>query len=79
MGRNDRAGFQVWSAADGYPGDGCTGNFIKKMIIPVCIIGGLQVLIQIWVTKCSMILSLAISRINENSDHYTNLLYHMLK
>ena len=23
MGRNDRAGFQVWSAADGYPGDGC--------------------------------------------------------
>ena len=23
MGRNDRAEFQVWSAADGYPGDGC--------------------------------------------------------
>ena len=30
MGRNDRAGYQVWSAADGYPGDGCFREFHKK-------------------------------------------------
>ena len=30
MGRNDRAGYQVWSAADGYPGDGCYREFHRK-------------------------------------------------
>lgn len=35
MGRNDRAGYQVWSAADGYPGDGCFREFHKKMTNPV--------------------------------------------
>lgn len=30
MGRNDRASFQVWSAAHGYPGDGLYREFHKK-------------------------------------------------
>ncbi|MGE0201484.1 MAG: glycoside hydrolase family 57 protein [Candidatus Melainabacteria bacterium] len=30
LGRNERASFQVWSAADGYPGDGIYREFHKK-------------------------------------------------
>jgi 1,4-alpha-glucan branching enzyme len=30
MGRNNRASFQVWSAADGYPGDGLYREFHRK-------------------------------------------------
>lgn len=30
LGRNERASFQVWSAADGYPGDGVYREFHKK-------------------------------------------------
>lgn len=30
MGRSERASFQVWSAADGYPGDGVYREFHKK-------------------------------------------------
>jgi 1,4-alpha-glucan branching enzyme len=78
MGRNDRAGFQVWSAADGYPGDGCYREFHKKDD---------KSGMNYWrITSSSTDLGdkmlydpvLALSRINENSDHYTNLLYHML-
>ena len=78
MGRNDRAGFQVWSAADGYPGDGCYREFHKKddnsgmnywrITSPSTDLGDKMLYDPV----------LAMSRINENSDHYTNLLYHML-
>lgn len=78
MGRNDRAGFQVWSAADGYPGDGCFREFHKKddnsgmhywrITSPSTDLGDKMLYDPV----------LAMSRINENSDHYTTLLYHML-
>ncbi|EKE02873.1 MAG: hypothetical protein ACD_20C00317G0008 [uncultured bacterium] len=78
MGRNDRAGFQVWSAADGYPGDGCFREFHKKddnsgmhywrITSPSTDLGDKMLYDPV----------LAMSRINENSDHYTNLVYHML-
>ena len=77
MGRNDRAGFQVWSAADGYPGDGCYREFHKKddnsgmnywrITSPSTDLGDKMLYDPV----------LAMSRINENSDHYTNMLYHM--
>jgi len=78
MGRNDRAGFQVWSAADGYPGDGCYREFHKKddnsgmnywrLTSPSTDLGDKMLYDPV----------LAMSKINENSDHYTNLIYHML-
>ncbi|MCK7485668.1 MAG: hypothetical protein MZU97_08995 [Bacillus subtilis] len=78
MGRNDRAGFRYESAADGYPGDGCYREFHKKdensgmhywrITSPSTDLGDKMLYDPV----------LAMSRINENSDHYTNLLYHML-
>lgn len=78
MGRNDRAGYQVWSAADGYPGDGCYREFHKK---------DTQSGMHYWrITSPETDLGdkmlydpvLAMSRIHENSDHYVNVLYHQL-
>ena len=78
MGRNDRAGYQVWSAADGYPGDGCFREFHRK---------DANSGMQYWrVTSSTTDLGdkmlydpvLAMSKVNENSDHYTTLIYHLL-
>lgn len=78
MGRNDRAGFQVWSAADGYPGDGVYREFHKKDDKS----GG-----HYWrITSSTTDLGdkmlydpvLAMSQVNLNSDHYTTMLYHLL-
>ncbi len=78
MGRNDRAGYQVWSAADGYPGDGCYREFHRK---------DANSGMQYWrVTSPTTDLGdkmlydpvLAMSKVNENSDHYTTLIYHLL-
>lgn len=78
MGRNDRAGYQVWSAADGYPGDGCFREFHKKddksgmhywrITSPTTDLGDKMLYDPV----------LAMSKVNENSDHYTTILYHML-
>jgi len=78
LGRNDRAGFQVWSAADGYPGDGCYREFHKKdeksgmnywrITSPSTDLGDKMLYDPV----------LAMSRIGENTDHYVNLLYHIL-
>ena len=78
MGRNDRAGFQVWYAADGYPGDGCYREFHKKddnsgmhywrITSPSTDLGDKMLYDPV----------LAMSRINENSDHYTTLVFHLL-
>ena len=78
MGRNDRAGYQVWSAADGYPGDGCYREFHKKdensgmhywrITSPSTDLGDKMLYDPV----------LAMSRVNENSDHYTTVLYHLL-
>lgn len=78
MGRNDKAGYQVWSAADGYPGDGCYREFHKKddnsgmnywrLTSPSTDLGDKMLYDPV----------LAMSKINENSDHYTNLIYNML-
>ena len=78
MGRNDRAGYQVWSAADGYPGDGCFREFDKKddksgmhywrITSPTTDLGDKMLYDPV----------LAMSKVNENSDHYTTLIYHML-
>ena len=78
MGRNDRAGFQVWSAADGYPGDGCYREFHKKddnsgmnywrITSPKTDLGDKMLYDPV----------LAMNQVNSNSDHYTTLLYHLL-
>ncbi len=78
MGRNERAGYQVWSAADGYPGDGCYREFHKKddksgmhywrITSPSADLGNKMLYDPI----------LALSQVNSNSDHYTTLIYHLL-
>ncbi len=78
MGRNDRAGFQVWSAADGYPGDGCYREFHKKddnsgmnywrITSPKTDLGDKMLYDPV----------LAMNQVNSNSDHYTTLIYHLL-
>ncbi len=78
MGRNHEAGYQVWSAADGYPGDGCYREFHKKddnsgmhywrLTSPTTDLGDKMLYDPV----------LAMSKINENSDHYVNVLYHRL-
>ncbi len=79
MGRNDRAGFQVWSAADGYPGDGCYREFHKKddksgmnywrITSPKTDLGDKMLYDPV----------LAMNQVNSNSDHYTTLIYDLLK
>ena len=78
MGRNDRAGFQVWSAAHGYPGDGCFREFHKKddksgmnywrITSPTTDLGDKMLYDPV----------LATNKTGENSDHYVDLLYHLL-
>ena len=78
MGRNDRAGYQVWSAADGYPGDGCFREFHKRddksgmhywrITSPTTDLGDKMLYDPV----------LAFNKVNENSDHYTTLIYHLL-
>ena len=78
MGRNDRAGYQVWSAADGYPGDGCYREFHKKddksgmnywrITSPTTDLGDKMLYDPV----------LALNQVNSNSDHYTTMLYHLL-
>ncbi len=79
IGRNDRAGFQVWSAADGYPGDGCYREFHKKddksgmnywrITSPKTDLGDKMLYDPV----------LAVNQVNSNSDHYTTLIYNLLK
>lgn len=78
MGRNDRAGFQVWSAADGYPGDGLYREFHKKDD---------KSGMNYWrITSSTTDLGdkmlydpvLAMNQVNSNSDHYTTLLFDLL-
>ena len=79
MGRNDRAGYQVWSAADGYPGDGCFREFHKKDD---------KSGMQYWrITSSTTDLGnkmlydpvLAQNKVCENSDHYTHLIENLLR
>ncbi|MBR1907442.1 DUF1957 domain-containing protein [bacterium] len=79
MGRNDRAGYQVWSAADGYPGDGCFREFHKKDD---------KSGMQYWrITSSTTDLGdkmlydpvLAHNKVCENSDHYTHLIENLLR
>jgi len=78
MGRNDRASYQVWSAADGYPGDGCFREFHKRddksgmhywrITSPTTDLGDKMLYDPV----------LAFNKVSENSDHYTTLIYHLL-
>lgn len=74
MGRHEEAGFQVWSAEHGYPGDGNYREFHKKDDV-----SGLHY----WkLTSKSTDLGdkelynaeAALTRVNENSDHYVGVL-----
>jgi len=79
MGRNDRASFQVWSAAHGYPGDGLYREFHKKddksglhywrLTSKECDLGDKMLYDPV----------LAFDQTATNSDHFANLVYHQLK
>ncbi|MBY0404546.1 MAG: 1,4-alpha-glucan branching protein, partial [Cyanobacteria bacterium] len=76
LGRNDRASFQVWSAAHGYPGDGLYREFHKqdsrsgmkywRLTSKECELGNKMLYDPV----------LAFAKTKENADHFTNLVYH---
>ena len=79
VGRNEKAGLQVWSGEWGYPGDGWYREFHKKDSV-----SGLQY----WrVTGSEVDLALkkpyepdkVIRRVEENSDHFVHMIYSLLK
>jgi 1,4-alpha-glucan branching enzyme len=79
MGRNDRASFQVWSAAHGYPGDGVYREFHKRdsnsgmkywrLTSKDCELGD----------KMLYDPYLSFDKINENADHFADLVHNMMK
>lgn len=79
MGRNNRASFQVWSAAHGYPGDGLYREFHRKddksglhywrLTSKECDLGDKMLYDPV----------LAEQQTHTNSDHFANLVYHQLK
>ncbi len=79
MGRSDRASFQVWSAAHGYPGDGLYREFHKKddvsglhywrLTSKDCDLGNKMLYDPV----------LAEAQTQINADHFSNLVYHLLK
>jgi 1,4-alpha-glucan branching enzyme len=79
MARNDRASFQVWSAAHGYPGDGMYREFHKKDVN-----SGMHY----WrLTSKDAELGFkmlydpvqAFEKTKENADHFVTLVYHMMR
>jgi len=79
VGRNEKAGLQVWSGDWGYPGDGWYREFHKKDSI-----SGLQY----WrvtggdVDLGSKVLyepDMVAGRVQENSDHFVHIIYSLLK
>lgn len=79
VGRNEKAGLQVWSGEWGYPGDGWYREFHKKDSI-----SGLQY----WrVTGSDVDLgskalyepNMVMTRVEENSDHFVHMVYSLLK
>lgn len=79
LGRNDRASFQVWSAAHGYPGDGLYREFHRKddqsglhywrLTSKECDLGDKMLYDPV----------LAEAQTHSQSDHFSNLVYHLLK
>jgi 1,4-alpha-glucan branching enzyme len=79
MGRNDRASFQVWSAAHGYPGDGVYREVHKKddksglhywrLTSKECDLGDKMLYDPV----------LAENQVPTNADHFADLVYHLLK
>lgn len=79
LGRNDRASFQVWSAAHGYPGDGVYREFHKRddksgmkywrLTGKDCELGNKMLYDPV----------IAQEKTKENADHFVNLVYNMLK
>ncbi len=79
VGRNEKAGLQVWSGEWGYPGDGWYREFHKKDSI-----SGLQY----WrITGSDVDLgskelyepNMVMTRVEENSDHFADMIYSLLK
>jgi 1,4-alpha-glucan branching enzyme len=79
MGRNNRASFQVWSAAHGYPGDGLYREFHKKdsnsgmkywrLTSKDCELGDKMLYDPV----------LAFENTKMNADHFTTMVYHQAK
>lgn len=79
MGRNDRASFQVWSAAHGYPGDGLYREFHKKDDKSGLHYWRLTSKDSELGDKMLYDPVKAFAQTHINSDHFVNLLYHLLK
>jgi 1,4-alpha-glucan branching enzyme len=79
MGRNDRASFQVWSAAHGYPGDGLYREFHKRDSNSGMKYWRLTSKDTDLGDKMLYDPVLAFNKTKENADHFVNLVYHMMK
>ncbi len=79
LGRDDRASFQVWSAAHGYPGDGVYREFHRRddksgmkywrLTSKDCDLGDKMLYDPVQ----------AKAKTKENADHFVTLVYHMMK
>ncbi len=79
MGRNDRASFQVWSAAHGYPGDGVYREFHRKDENSGLHYWRLTSKDADLGDKMLYDPVLATNQTKTNADHFSNLVYHLLK
>lgn len=79
FGRNNRASFQVWSAAHGYPGDGLYREFHKKDENSGMHYWRLTSKDTDLADKMLYDPVLAFQKTQEQADHFTNLVYHLLK
>jgi 1,4-alpha-glucan branching enzyme len=79
MARNDRASFQVWSAAHGYPGDGLYREFHKKDINSGMHYWRLTSKEAELGDKMLYDPVLAFEKTRENADHFVTLVYHMMR
>ena len=78
MGRHREAGYQVWSADHGYPGDGSFREFHKKDDRSGLHYWKLTSKTTDLGYKELYNSDVALERINENSDHYVGLVQHAL-
>lgn len=78
MGRHEQAGFQVWSAEHGYPGDGNYREFHKKDDRSGLHYWKLTSKTTDLGTKELYNPEAALTRVKENSDHYVGLVQQLL-
>lgn len=79
MGRNNRASFQVWSAAHGYPGDGLYREFHRKDVHSGMKYWRLTSKDADLGDKMLYDPVLAVNQTKSHADHFATMIYHQLQ